>query len=148
VRRGTDVLKALALGADAVLVGRPIFHGLSSAGAEGVRRMLVNHPNFVIEASYDDARHWAELGALIEHSLCMYDEESTFYHWDLDTLVKWIEAVGAERSTLGSDLGQDGNPLPTEAFRKIVDSLLDRGMPERDVRRMVADNPRRLLDGE
>ena len=40
VRRGTDVLKALALGADAVLVGRPIFHGLAAAGAEGVTRML------------------------------------------------------------------------------------------------------------
>ncbi|HEX6885263.1 MAG TPA: alpha-hydroxy acid oxidase [Planctomycetota bacterium] len=40
VRRGTDVLKALALGARAVLVGRPIFHGLASAGAEGVARML------------------------------------------------------------------------------------------------------------
>jgi len=40
VRRGTDVLKALALGARAVLVGRPIFHGLASAGADGVTRML------------------------------------------------------------------------------------------------------------
>jgi len=40
IRRGTDVLKALALGARAVLVGRPIFHGLSAAGAEGVERML------------------------------------------------------------------------------------------------------------
>ncbi len=40
VRRGTDVLKALALGASAVLVGRPIFYGLSAAGADGVRRML------------------------------------------------------------------------------------------------------------
>lgn len=40
VRRGTDVLKALACGADAVLVGRPIFYGLSSAGAKGVERML------------------------------------------------------------------------------------------------------------
>jgi hypothetical protein len=117
-----------------------------AAREKGVRRMLVNHPNFVIEASYDDARHWVELGALIEHSLCMYDEASSFYHWDIETLVKWIEAVGAERSTLGSDLGQDGNPLPTESFRKIVALLLDRGMPERDVRRMVADNPRRLLD--
>jgi hypothetical protein len=119
-----------------------------AAREKGVRRMLVNHPNFVIEASYDDARRWVELGALIEHSLCMYDEQSSFYNWDLDTLVKWIEAVGAERSTLGSDLGQDGNPLPTDAFRKMVDRLLERGMPERDVRRMVADNPRRLLHGE
>jgi len=40
VRRGTDVLKALALGANAVLVGRPIFYGLSAAGAEGVQQML------------------------------------------------------------------------------------------------------------
>ncbi len=40
VRRGTDVLKALALGAKAVLVGRPIFYGLSAAGAEGVQQML------------------------------------------------------------------------------------------------------------
>jgi hypothetical protein len=116
-----------------------------AAREKGVRRMLVNHPNFVIEASYDDARHWVGLGALIEHSLCMYDDESAFYHWDLETLVKWIEAVGAEHSTLGSDLGQMANPLPTEAFRKIVTGLLDRGMPERDVRRMVADNPRQLL---
>jgi hypothetical protein len=116
-----------------------------AAREKGVRRMLVNHPNFVIEASYDDARHWVGLGALIEHSLCMYDDDSAFYHWDLETLVKWIEAVGAEHSTLGSDLGQMANPLPTESFRKIVTGLLDRGMPERDVRRMVADNPRQLL---
>jgi hypothetical protein len=116
-----------------------------AAREKGVRRMLVNHPNFVIEASYDDARHWVGLGALIEHSLCMYDDDSAFYHWDLETLLKWIEAVGAEHSTLGSDLGQMANPLPTDSFRKIVTGLLDRGMPERDVRRMVADNPRQLL---
>jgi hypothetical protein len=112
----------------------------------GVRRMLVNHPNFVIEASYEDARRWVSLGAVIEHSLCMYDEESTFHNWDVDTLVQWIEAVGAEHSTLGSDLGQMSNPLPTDSFRKIVGRLLERGMPERDVRLMVRDNPRRLLE--
>jgi hypothetical protein len=112
----------------------------------GVTRLLVNHPNFVIEASYDDARHWASLGAYIEHSLCMYDEESSFYHWDLDTLVGWVEAVGPERSTLGSDLGQMNNPLPTDSFRKIVSRLLERGMADGDVRKMVCENPRRLLE--
>ena len=39
-RRGTDVLKALALGAKGVLVGRPICWGLGAAGAEGVARVL------------------------------------------------------------------------------------------------------------
>lgn len=40
VRRGTDVLKALALGADAVAIGRPQFWGLAAAGASGVRRVV------------------------------------------------------------------------------------------------------------
>jgi hypothetical protein len=111
----------------------------------GVSKLLVNHPNFVVEASYEDAKRWAELGAVIEHSLCMYDEESSFYHWDADTLVGWIEAVGPERSTLGSDLGQMDNPLPTDSFRKIVGKLLDRGLREEDVKRMVSDNPAELL---
>lgn len=40
VRRGTDVLKALALGARAVLVGRPVLWGLAANGAAGVRHVL------------------------------------------------------------------------------------------------------------
>jgi 4-hydroxymandelate oxidase len=40
VRSGTDVLKALALGAAAVLVGRPILWGLAVGGEEGVARVL------------------------------------------------------------------------------------------------------------
>ena len=40
IRRGTDVLKALALGAKAVLIGRPIFWGLSVNGEEGVGHVL------------------------------------------------------------------------------------------------------------
>jgi len=40
VRRGTDVLKALAFGARAVLVGRPVLWGLSLDGADGVRAVL------------------------------------------------------------------------------------------------------------
>jgi isopentenyl diphosphate isomerase/L-lactate dehydrogenase-like FMN-dependent dehydrogenase len=40
VRRGTDVLKALALGARAVLIGRPMLWGLAVAGEEGVADVL------------------------------------------------------------------------------------------------------------
>lgn len=40
IRRGADVLKALALGASAVLVGRPVLHGLAVAGATGVAHVL------------------------------------------------------------------------------------------------------------
>ncbi|AFZ20553.1 alpha-hydroxy acid oxidase [Allocoleopsis franciscana] len=40
IRRGTDVLKALALGAKAVLLGRPILWGLTLAGEAGVKHVL------------------------------------------------------------------------------------------------------------
>lgn len=40
VRRGTDVLTALALGARAVFVGRPVLYALALAGAEGVAGVL------------------------------------------------------------------------------------------------------------
>ena len=40
IRRGTDVLKALALGASAVLLGRPAVYGLAHAGAAGVAHVL------------------------------------------------------------------------------------------------------------
>jgi isopentenyl diphosphate isomerase/L-lactate dehydrogenase-like FMN-dependent dehydrogenase len=39
-RRGTDILKALSLGAKGVLVGRPICWGLAAAGMEGVAKVL------------------------------------------------------------------------------------------------------------
>lgn len=40
IRRGTDILKALALGARAVLIGRPIIWGLAVDGADGVHAVL------------------------------------------------------------------------------------------------------------
>ncbi|MDA0633255.1 alpha-hydroxy acid oxidase [Nonomuraea sp. MCN248] len=40
VRRGTDVVKALALGATAVAIGRPVVWGLTTAGADGVAHVL------------------------------------------------------------------------------------------------------------
>jgi 4-hydroxymandelate oxidase len=40
IRRGTDVLKALAIGAKAVLIGRPYLYALAYAGAAGVARVL------------------------------------------------------------------------------------------------------------
>ena len=40
VRRGSDVVKALALGANAVMVGRATLYGLAAAGEPGVTRAI------------------------------------------------------------------------------------------------------------
>ncbi len=50
IRRGTDIVKALALGARAVLLGRPPLWGLSVAGADGVRAVLEHMHDEMVRA--------------------------------------------------------------------------------------------------
>ncbi|MDQ4055129.1 MAG: DUF6282 family protein [Actinomycetota bacterium] len=117
---------------------------LEAARDRGVTRLLVNHPNFVIEADEDLVRRWIDLGAVVEHSLCMYDDRSTFCNWEPDELVRLITLLGAENTLLGSDLGQLDNPLPVEGYDRVIGDLLDRGITEEQIRMMVVDNPGRL----
>ncbi|HYT29188.1 MAG TPA: DUF6282 family protein [Actinomycetota bacterium] len=144
-----DVLRMVA-DADAVLASGHIpapwiLAVFEAARDAGVTRMVLNHPNFVIEATKEEVAKIADLGAVVEHSLCMYDEDSTFHQWELVVLLDWIALVGPERTQLGSDLGQRNNPLPVESYRKLCGRMLDAGMGEREIRMMVADNPARLL---
>lgn len=63
VRRGTDVLKALALGASAVMVGRPIIYGLSVAGALGVSHVLrLLRDEFEISMGLTGCRTLSDIG--------------------------------------------------------------------------------------
>jgi hypothetical protein len=60
-------------------------------------------------------------------------------------LLDWINLIGPERTSLGSDLGQAGNPLPIEAYKQVVGDLLDSGIREKDIQLMIRDNPARLI---
>ena len=61
VRRGADVLKALALGARAVLVGRPLFWGLAIDGEAGVRTMFE-----ILRAEFDRAMAFCGCNSVAE----------------------------------------------------------------------------------
>ncbi len=62
IRRGSDVFKALALGADAVGIGRPYIWGLASFGQEGVERVLeILRTEFTIAMRQAGARSAAEI---------------------------------------------------------------------------------------
>ncbi len=63
VRRGTDVLKAMALGASAVLVGRPAVWGLAAGGQEGVEGVLgILRAEFENAMALTGCRSVAEIG--------------------------------------------------------------------------------------
>ena len=63
IRRGTDILKALALGADAILIGRPYLWGLGSFGQPGVERALeILTDEFKIAMEFSGVRNVGEIG--------------------------------------------------------------------------------------
>ena len=75
----------------------------------------------------------------------MYDPEGT-QAWDIRQLLGWIEKLGPEHIVLASDFGQAANPKPVDAWLRVGEALLDMGLPEKDLRRMVRDNPTYLLN--
>ncbi len=81
IRRGTDVLKALALGARAVLVGRPIVQALAAAGALGVAHVL-----HLLRSELEIAMTLTGCRTLA----------------DIDASVLWRPASGADRGNAGA----------------------------------------------
>jgi hypothetical protein len=121
-----------------------IYAVFKAARAAGVQKLLVLHPDFVCNVSEEQARELVGLGAFIEQAAGFYCRDRP--EWPIDRLVNWIKAVGPEHSTLGSDTGQASSPLPAEVFGTVAHQLVEHGIAERDVRRMLSDNPASLLD--
>ncbi len=68
IRRGTDIVKALALGARAVQVGRPVLWGLAVAGEQGVADMLdILHREFDLAMALTGCRSVSEITADLVH---------------------------------------------------------------------------------
>ncbi|MGX1309190.1 hypothetical protein AB7M35_003948 [Amorphus suaedae] len=111
------------------------------AKAHGVKRLLVNHPTFVVDATLEDVATLAGMGAYIEHSVCMWAPGSCFLFYEPEFLDQLIKAAGVDRTILGSDLGQEGNPSPVVGFRSVIGICLDLGYSPEDVRKMIATNP-------
>lgn len=107
--------------------------------------MLVNHPTYVVDATLEDIRRLVTMGAYVEHSMCMFVAGSKFKFYDPPELADMIEAGTIERTILGSDLGQQGNPRLVDGFRSVIETCLDLGYAEADVRRMVSSNAAELV---
>jgi hypothetical protein len=116
-----------------------------AARDKGMTRMVVSHPDFVIGAEPELCRELTALGAFVEHEVGMYDPEGT-QKWDPRKLLTWIETLGPEHTVLASDFGQKSNPKPVDAWMRVGEALLDLGLPEKDLQRMVRDNPSFLLN--
>lgn len=116
----------------------------AEAGRRGVKKLLVNHPTYVIGCSDEDIRQLVAAGAHIEHSIGMFVEGKSLKFTPQD-LAHLIEVAGVDRTVLCSDLGLLGSPRPVAGFRAIVQILLDLKFDHADIRKLIGDNAATLL---
>jgi len=125
---------------------REIWPLFEEARHRGVKRLLVNHPTYVVDATLDDMRQLAKEGVYMEHSMCMWVPGSKFKFYDDQFLQQVIEAGTVDLTILGSDLGQQGNPSIAEGFRNVIGQLLDLNYSDEDIRKMTSGNASRLMN--
>jgi uncharacterized protein DUF6282 len=120
-----------------------IFAVFKAAREAGVEKLIVAHPDFIVDLSHDQACELAKMGAFIEHEANMWARDRP--ERPIRNLVAWIRDVGPEHTTIGSDTGQATSPTAAEVFGRVAQLLVENGVAEQDVRRMLSDNPGSLL---
>jgi hypothetical protein len=115
------------------------------ARRRGVTRLVLTHPEDIIDASMNDVKGMAAMGAFVEHSLCMFVEGSKFKTCSAEDLRQHIDAAGVDQTVLCSDLGQTGTISPLEGLRRGIRLCIDLGYDDMQIRKMVSSNAARML---
>ncbi len=113
---------------------------IDEARLQGVKRILVDHPEFTVNATLPEMVEFAEKGAFIEHTCVIAINDLT-----TEYLIEMIRTVGPERTIISSDLGQTTQPYPVEGLARVMRTLLDNGIKEDEVDLMFRKNPAFLL---
>jgi len=109
-------------------------------------KVIVTHPMqrdiaMPLEVQVELARK----GAYIEYCYIMYLDRDNPGDYPLEEQVRCIQEIGADRVVLTSDAGQMRNPGPTESLKEYVKLLHQHGLNKRDFRRMLVENPKKIL---
>jgi len=115
------------------------------AKRRGVKKMMVNHPTYVVGFADSDIRQLVALGVTMEHSICMFIEGKS-KKFSADDLAHLIEVAGVEHTILSSDLGLLGSQRPVDGFRSITQMLLDLQMPHASIKKLISENAAAFLD--
>jgi len=118
---------------------------LEAARDMGITKMLVTHPNMQFtKFDVSQMRVAAGLGALLEFD---YLSCSPKWHGAVPPAetARAIHAVGPEHCVLATDGGQPYNPRPPRMLSDFGDALVAEGLTEAQVRRMMCENPARVL---
>jgi hypothetical protein len=115
------------------------------ARKRGVERLILTHPEEIVDASLEDVAGLARLGAMVEHSLGMFLEGCKYKSREPEDLRDLIEAAGVDNTIMCSDLGQMGVFHPVDGLRRGIRLCIDLGYSDNDIRKMFSTNTARVL---
>jgi hypothetical protein len=111
----------------------------------GIRRIIITHPLFMVDAEMDEMKKWVKQGAYLEFTAINSFPESRIYTLPPAKIAAVIKTVGADRVILSSDAGLKGNGRPFENVMKVLELLHDEGIADNDLRKLVVDNPAQVM---
>ena len=112
----------------------------------GVKRVLVTHPHFLVDASADDMRNWQSLGAYMEFTAVISLPSSPIYCRPVEDVANLIKSLDVEKIVLSSDLGLKNAGWPIEGMSEFLELLRQAGLGSDDLKKMIATNPANLLN--
>jgi ABC-type molybdate transport system substrate-binding protein len=111
---------------------------------QGVQHMVVTHAmNDPIRMTVPQMQEAAKLGAFVEFVGGNTGDADGKAR--MDRFADAIKKIGPEFCILSSDLGQKGNPLPTDGFAAFLGAMKAHGLTDQDIDRMARRNPAQLL---
>jgi hypothetical protein len=115
---------------------------IDEAKKTGVKKIEVCHPNQVTaKMTVEQMKIAADKGAYIGY----YCTRFRPLQWSWDEFMQVYETVGPDHIIATTDNGHFEAPSPADSMRMYVAGMLLRGVPEKDVAKMISTNPAKLL---
>ena len=119
---------------------------IKEAKRAGVKRIVVTHASeSVVDMEPDQQKEAAKIGAMVEHSFFAITE-SCPGKIKIEELRDQIRYVGFSSCIISTDFGQVANGPPIEGFSYYLEKMRAVGFSEDELRIMIHDNPKKLLE--
>jgi len=110
----------------------------------GVERILIQHADLgIAQVPMDLQKKFARQGCLIEKCYLACGED--FQDSTIKEMADSIRELGADSCVLVTDYGQPHNITPVQGLQEFVERLLESGIREEEIKRMIVHNPEKLL---
>jgi hypothetical protein len=116
---------------------------IDEAKKMGVKRIEICHPNaLTAKMTVAQMKAASEKGAFLGMYCASFEPR---HMWDWEEFMEAVKVVGCDRIVIGTDCGSFAYPAPIESLRLFITGMLMRGIPDKDVERMVKINPSEML---